>query len=94
MKTKKTVVQPNKEGLLKRMNKIIGQARGLSTMIEENRYCIDILNQISAAKNALDSVAMRLLEDHTKHCVYNALKKGSGSDEIIEELITVIRKSR
>ncbi|HKH21672.1 MAG TPA: metal-sensitive transcriptional regulator [Gammaproteobacteria bacterium] len=58
-----------KEQLLTRLKRIEGQVRGLARMIEEDRYCIDILTQISAAQAALDQVALGLLDDHARHCV-------------------------
>ncbi len=87
----KSVVQPHKDPLIKRMNRISGQVNGVTKMIQDNRYCVDILTQITAVKSALDGVAMILLEDHTRHCVRDALKQG-GSEDIIEELTDIIRK--
>lgn len=89
--TDKRVVQPEKTSLTKRMNRISGQVNGISKMIEEDRYCVDILTQISAVKSALNGVAMQLLEDHTKHCVRGAIQNGGG-DEAIKELTEIIRK--
>ena len=86
-----TVVQPHKEALLKRLNRIEGQVRGVSNMIEEDRYCVDIVTQVSAIKSALDEVALRLLEDHTKGCVQGAIQHGGG-EEAIAELMQVTRK--
>lgn len=87
----KSVVQPHKEALMKRMNRIEGQARGIGKMIEEDRYCVDILTQISAVQSALDAVAMQLLEDHTHGCVQGAIKSGKG-DQAIDELMQVVKK--
>lgn len=81
----------NKEDLLSRLKKIEGQVRGIQRMIEEDRYCVDILTQISAIKQALNKVSMSLLESHTKGCVASAIKHGCG-DEVIEELMKVIFK--
>jgi DNA-binding FrmR family transcriptional regulator len=89
--TGKTVVQPHKDPLIKRMNRITGQVNGVTKMIQDDRYCVDILTQINAIKSALDGVAMILLEDHIKHCVRNAVKSGGG-DDVIEELTDIIRK--
>jgi len=58
-----------KEGLLKRLARIEGQVRGVTRMVEEDRYCVDVLTQISAAQAALDKVALGLLDDHARHCV-------------------------
>lgn len=85
------MVQPHKGSLLKRLNRIEGQVRGVAKMIEEDRYCVDILTQVSAIKSALDGVALRLLEDHTKGCVQGAIRSGGGEEEI-QELMAVIRQ--
>jgi CsoR family transcriptional regulator, copper-sensing transcriptional repressor len=65
-----------KEDYLKRMRKIEGQVRGLQKMVEDDRYCIDILTQVSAAAKALQAVALGLLEDHLGHCVAQAVTEG------------------
>lgn len=85
------IVQPHKAALLKRLNRIAGQVRGISGMIEQDRYCIDILTQVSAVHSALDAVAMQLLKDHTQGCVQTAIKSGEG-DHAIDELMQVVRK--
>jgi len=85
------VVQPHKEALLKRLNRVEGQVRGVAKMIQEDRYCIDILTQISAMKSALDALAMRLLEDHTRGCVQSAIRSGKG-DQAIGEVMELMRK--
>ncbi len=59
----------NKEQVLKRLNRVEGQVRGVSKMVQDDKYCIDILTQVSAAKAALDKVALELLRDHAKHCL-------------------------
>jgi DNA-binding FrmR family transcriptional regulator len=74
----------DKEAIGKRLRRIEGQVRGLQRMVEEDRYCIDILEQVSAATRALQSVALQLLEDHMGHCVAEAVK--SGGDEAAEKL--------
>jgi len=58
-----------KDALLRRLARIEGQVRGVTRMVEEDRYCIDVLTQISAAQAALDKVALGLLDDHARHCV-------------------------
>ena len=60
------VVQPNKPALLKRLSRIEGQTRGVAKMVEEDRYCVDVLTQISAIQSALDAFALQLLANHTK----------------------------
>ncbi|WP_280139817.1 metal-sensitive transcriptional regulator [Nitrosomonas communis] len=85
------VIQPNKEALIKRLNRIEGQVRGVAKMIVEDRYCVDILNQVSALQSALDAVAMQLLENHTHGCMQSAIQSGNG-DAAIDELMAVVRK--
>lgn len=66
----------DKDNYLKRLRRIEGQVRGLQRMIDEDKYCIDILTQVSAATKALQSVALGLLEEHIGHCVSQALAEG------------------
>ncbi|HHX86482.1 MAG TPA: metal-sensitive transcriptional regulator [Actinomycetales bacterium] len=66
----------SKDDHLKRLRRIEGQARGLQRMIEEDKYCIDILTQISAMTRALQSVSLALLEEHLGHCVAGAIEHG------------------
>ena len=65
-----------KEDVLRRLRRVEGQVRGLQQMVEGDRYCIDVLTQISAATKALQSVAVGLLDDHLRHCVAEAVSKG------------------
>ncbi|MCL5265608.1 MAG: metal-sensitive transcriptional regulator [Chloroflexi bacterium] len=81
-----------KELLLSRMRKIEGQARGIARMIEDNRYCVDIVQQLNALSSAADEVALRILEDHIKGCVTDAIREERG-DDAVEELLGVIRKA-
>jgi DNA-binding FrmR family transcriptional regulator len=74
----------DKEAVQKRLRRIEGQVRGLQRMVEEDRYCIDVLEQISAATRALQSVALQLLDDHMAHCLADAVR--SGGDEAIAKL--------
>jgi DNA-binding FrmR family transcriptional regulator len=67
---------PNKDDYLKRLRRIEGQVRGLQRMVEEDKYCIDILTQVSAVTRALQSVALGLMEDHLGHCVTEAVSEG------------------
>jgi CsoR family transcriptional regulator, copper-sensing transcriptional repressor len=67
---------PNKEDYLSRLRRIEGQVRGLQRMVEEDKYCIDILTQVSAVNRALQSVALGLMEDHLSHCVTQAVAEG------------------
>jgi DNA-binding FrmR family transcriptional regulator len=66
----------NKDDYLKRLRRIEGQARGLQRMVEEEKYCIDILTQVSAVTKALQSVALGLLDEHLSHCVMQAAQAG------------------
>jgi DNA-binding FrmR family transcriptional regulator len=70
----------NKVAMLKRLHRIEGQVRGIERIVDEERYCIDILTQIGAVSTALDSLAQRLLEDHANHCVAGALAAGNRAD--------------
>jgi DNA-binding FrmR family transcriptional regulator len=72
----------DKDKFLNRLKRIEGQARGISKMVDEEQYCIDILTQISALKSALEAVAVGLLDDHLKHCVLDAAKAGGDDAEI------------
>ena len=77
---------------LKRLSRIEGQVRGLARMMEEDRYCIDIVTQISAARAALRRVEQEVLRDHIHHCVKHAMMSGNKSDqtEKIEELMKLL----
>lgn len=66
----------NKDDLQQRLRRIEGQVRGISRMVEEDKYCIDILTQVSAATKALETVALSLLGDHLRHCVAEASAEG------------------
>ena len=68
----------DKEAIQKRLRRIEGQIRGLQRMVDEDRYCINILEQVSAATRALQSVALELLDDHLAHCVADAVETGGG----------------
>ena len=67
---------PSKDDYLKRLRRIEGQVRGLQKMVEDDKYCIDILTQVSAATRALQSVALGLLDEHLSHCVTQAAAEG------------------
>lgn len=80
----------NKPALLKRLNRIEGQVRGVSKMVDEDTYCIEILTQVSAAKAALDKVALELLRDHARHCLsddhVHSQSKGDKADELVSAI--------
>jgi DNA-binding FrmR family transcriptional regulator len=80
--------QEDKERLLKRLARIEGQVRGVSKMVEEERYCIDVLTQIGAIQAALDKVALGLLDEHTRHCVVEA--EGKERVEKVDELMAAL----
>jgi DNA-binding FrmR family transcriptional regulator len=67
----------DKEALIRRLHRIEGQVRGIERMVDEERYCIDVLTQIGAVSTALESLAQKLLTDHANHCVADALASGS-----------------
>ena len=74
----------HKRSVEQRLRRVEGQVRGLQKMVDEDRYCIDVLTQIGAVKAALDSVALVLLADHTEHCVIEAIHAGKGGAKIKE----------
>lgn len=82
-----------KASLQRRLKKIEGQIRGLQRMVDEDQYCINILDQISATTRALQAVAMKLLGDHLTHCVSEALVKGGPTaDTKVKEAQEAIRR--
>ena len=87
---------PDKDNYLKRLRRVEGQVRGLQRMIEEDKYCIDILTQVSAATRALQSVALALLEEHISHCVKQALAEGDddSADKVREASAAIARLVR
>lgn len=82
----------NKSDLLKRLSRIEGQVRGVSKMVQDDKYCIDILTQVSAAKAALDKTALELLRDHARHCLTNKQVKAKISDDKADELVGAISR--
>ena len=82
----------NKDQILKRLTRAEGQVRGVARMVEEDKYCIDILTQISAAQAALDKVALELLRDHAKHCLADDRIQSQGSADKAEELVGAISR--
>jgi CsoR family transcriptional regulator, copper-sensing transcriptional repressor len=84
----------DKSRLLTRLRRIEGQARGLAKMVEEDRYCIDIMQQIASMRAAADAVALVLLRDHLDGCVREAVQDGAGSEKIDEVVEAVRRYSR
>jgi CsoR family transcriptional regulator, copper-sensing transcriptional repressor len=84
----------DKEALVKRLHRIEGQVRGLERMVEDDRYCIDVLTQISAVTTALESLALRILDDHVQHCVADALASGDqrAAQEKSRELLEAVQR--
>lgn len=80
-----------KNALISRLNRIEGQIRGIKNMVEQEKYCVDILVQVAAAKSALNSVGAVMLESHIQGCVKDAIQKGNNT-EILDELAQVIKK--
>ena len=81
-----------KPQLLKRLNRIEGQVRGVSKMVQDDKYCIDILTQVSAAKAALDKVALELLRDHARHCLTNDDVHSHSEQDKADELVGAISR--
>src|SRR5438128_4488314 len=84
----------NKDALVKRLHRIEGQVRGIERMVEDDRYCIDILTQIAAVNTALEAVALKILDDHVRHCVAGALTSGDKADAATktEELFEAVQR--
>jgi DNA-binding FrmR family transcriptional regulator len=84
----------DKDALVKRLHRIEGQVRGIEKMVEDDRYCIDVLTQIGAVSTALESLAFKLLEDHVRHCVAGALASGdaAAATEKTEELLAAVQR--
>jgi CsoR family transcriptional regulator, copper-sensing transcriptional repressor len=83
----------NKADIAKRLARIEGQVRGVARMVEEDRYCIDVLDQVSAITRALQQVSLGLLHDHLEHCVSNAVREG-GPDALakIDEATSAVAR--
>lgn len=83
----------DKDDLLRRLRRVEGQARGLAQMVEEDRYCIDVLTQISAATKALQSVALGMFDDHLRHCVAEAVSMGGrDADQKLTEATAAVER--
>jgi len=74
----------DKAALVTRLHRVEGQVRGIEKMVDDDRYCIDVLTQVNAARAALESVALQLLSDHTEHCVTEAIRSGGGRAKVRE----------
>jgi DNA-binding FrmR family transcriptional regulator len=84
----------DKDALIKRLHRIEGQVRGIERMVEDDRYCIDILTQIAAVSTALEGVAFKILDEHVKHCVADALTSGdpAAAAEKTGELLAAVHR--
>jgi len=84
----------DKETLTKRLHRIEGQIRGIEKMVDDDRYCIDILTQIGAVSTALDSLAFQILDGHVKHCVAGAMASGdeTAAKEKADELLAAVHR--
>ncbi len=81
----------DKEKLLTRLRRIEGQTRGLQRMIEEDRYCVDILTQVASVQAALEQVSVMLMGNHLRHCVTEAIQEGNGEAKI-QEVMEVFQR--
>jgi DNA-binding FrmR family transcriptional regulator len=82
----------DKQEILVRLRRMEGQLKGIQRMIEEDRYCVDVLNQLSSVLAATQKVAAIILRDHIRGCVSDALSRDEHSDDYVNELITVIER--
>lgn len=84
----------NRDNIIKRLRRIEGQVRGLTKMVEDERYCIDILTQVQAVKAALKKAEEEILKDHANHCIHEAIASGNANDQKqkFDELIGLMRK--
>ena len=84
----------DKDALVKRLHRIEGQVRGVEKMVEDDRYCIDVLTQIAAVNTALESLAFKILDEHVRHCVAGALVSGDEADAQTktEELLQAVQR--
>lgn len=85
----------NKPKLLNRLNRIEGQVRGVARMVDEDRYCIDIMTQLQAVKAALSKVETELMREHIDHCVASAIGSGDPQEQRqkADELVTLLQRS-
>ena len=84
----------DKVALKKRLHRIEGQVRGIENMVDDDRYCIDILTQVGAVRTALESLGLEILHDHVKHCVHDALAAGDEETATTksEELLAAVQR--
>ena len=82
----------DRDDLLSRLRKVEGQVRGVQRMIEQDSYCIDVLTQVSAVVSAMEKVGIKLLRDHIRGCVADALKSGDAADARVDEVVRVVER--
>lgn len=82
----------DKEKILLRLKRMEGQLKGIQRMIEQDKYCVDVLNQLTSVIAATQKVATIIMKDHIKGCVKNALTQNGQSDEYVDELVDVVEK--
>lgn len=89
-------VKDNKQRTLDRLSRLEGQVRGVARMVEEDRYCVDILAQTAAIRSAVKAVERLILEDHARHCVEEAIATGAPDDQRqkFSELIALLQKAQ
>ncbi len=94
LETKTHGYTAGKGALIKRLHRIEGQVRGIEKMIEDDRYCVDILTQVAAVNTALEALAFKILDDHVRHCVAGALTSGDEADALdkTEELLAAVHR--
>jgi DNA-binding FrmR family transcriptional regulator len=87
-------MKADKELLVKRLHRIEGQVRGIERMVEDDRYCVDVLTQINAVTTALESLAFKILDEHVNHCVADALASGDPADAAAksQELLEAVHR--
>jgi len=83
---------PQKVQLIKRLRRVEGQVRGIAKMVDEDRYCIDVLQQLSAVKAALDKVALGMLDDHVRHCMTAGADDAARTQEMTGELMNAVSR--
>ncbi len=82
----------DKQEILVRLRRMEGQLKGIQRMIEEDKYCVDVLNQLSSVIAATQKVAVIILQDHIRGCVRDALTRDEHSDDYVNELVTVVER--
>jgi DNA-binding FrmR family transcriptional regulator len=82
----------DKDELLARLRRIEGQVRGIQRMVASDKYCVDVLNQISAVVSGMEKVGLRLLRDHMRRCVADAFRSKGSGDEKVDEVVEVVER--